>query len=308
MCTTTEVWAMLSACHAGDVARARELMGQRPELATCQYNYTPPLHFAVREGHLELVRLLVEHRAYDPGYKSYPFGDTLLTIANDRGFDEIARELESARARGLAHKWPETGEIDYEQDDEQLRFDRALHDGKRKDSERLLTARPDLARNELSSWAEGVLMMPAKKRDRALLELLLVHGAQVPPLSKWGRFYYFKHDDVAALLLERGMSAQHRTWHEVTLLHDMAQSGDLAKARLLLEHGAALDAVEDEYRSTPLGLAARWGKKAVVELLLARGANPSLGGAAWSTPLAWARKYGHAEIERMLLAALDSRR
>jgi ankyrin repeat protein len=148
-----------------------------------------------------------------------------------------------------------------------------------------------------------VLMMPAKKRDRALLEILLVHGAQVPLLSKWGRFYYFNHDDVAALLLARGMSAQHCTWHEVTLLHDMAQSGDVAKARLLLDHGAALNVIEDEYRSTPLGLAARWGRKAVVELLLARGANPSLGGSAWSTPLAWARNKGHAEIERMLVAA-----
>jgi hypothetical protein len=301
--TTTEVWAMLSACRAGDLERARELMARRPELATCQYNYTPPLHFAVREGQLELVRELVERRAYDPGYRSYPFGDTLLTVARDRGFDEIATVLESAVARGLAHKWPDTGEIDYEQDDEQLRFDSAVHEGRRKDVERLLAHRPGLARNELSSWAEGVLMMPAKKRDRGLLELLLHHGAQVPAQSKWGRFYYFKHDDIAAFLLERGMSAQHRTWHEVTLLHDMAQSGDVTKARLLLDNGAALDAIEDEYRSTPLGLAARWGKKAVVELLLDRGADPSLGAAPWSTPLAWARKKGHADVERLLLAA-----
>jgi hypothetical protein len=68
--TTTEVWAMLSAAFAGDVARAQELMAQRPELATCQYNYTPPLHFAVREGHLALVKALVDRGAYDPGYKS----------------------------------------------------------------------------------------------------------------------------------------------------------------------------------------------------------------------------------------------
>jgi hypothetical protein len=300
--TTTEVWAMLSACYSGDVARAQELMAECPELATCQYNYTPPLHFAVREGHFGLVKALVDRGAYDPGYKSYPFGDTLLTIARDRGFDEIATLLESALERGLARKWVETGEIDYEQDADQLRFDRAVHDGKRRDVERLLAARPDLARNELSSWAEGVLMMPAKKRDRPVLDLLLMHGAQVPEMSKWGRFYYFKHDDIAAQLLERGMSAKHRTWHGVTLLHDMAQSGDLAKARLLIDHGAELDAVEEEYRSTPLGLAARWGRRPLVELLLERGANPNASGAAWSTPLAWARKQGHVEIERMLVA------
>ncbi|RPI59552.1 MAG: ankyrin repeat domain-containing protein, partial [Lysobacterales bacterium] len=241
--------------------------------------------------------------AYDPGYKSYPFGDTLLTMAHDRGFDEIAGVLESALPRGLAHKWPETGEIDYEQDDEQLRFDRAVHDGKRKDVERLLATRPELARNELSSWAEGVLMIPAKKRDRPMLDLLLKHGAQVPKMSKWGRFYYFKHDDVAALLLTHGMSARHRTWHGVTLLHDMAQSGDVAKARLLLDNGAEVDVIEEEYRSTPLGLAARWRQRRLVELLLERGANPNAAGAEWSRPLVWTQKQGHAEIGRMLVAA-----
>lgn len=301
--TTTEVWAMLSAAFAGDVARAQELMAQRPELATCQYNYTPPLHFAVREGHLALVKALVDRGAYDPGYKSYPFGDTLLTIARDRGFDEIAALLESALARGLAHKWVETGEIDYEQDAVQLRFDHAVHDGRRKDVERLLAERADLARNELSSWAEGVLMMPANRRNRALLEVLLLHGARVPLMSKWARFYYFKHDDIATFLMERGMSPHHRTWHGVTLLHDMAQNGDLAKARLLIDHGAELDVVEDEYRSTPLGLAARWGRRPLVELLLSRGANPNASGAPWSRPLAWARKKGHTEIERALVAA-----
>lgn len=45
-------------------------------------------------------------------------------------------------ARGRAHKWVETGEIDYEQDGEQQRFDRAVHDGRGKDVERLLAARP----------------------------------------------------------------------------------------------------------------------------------------------------------------------
>jgi hypothetical protein len=301
--TTSQVWVMLQACHAGDLPQVERLIADRPQLATCQYNYTPPLHFAVREGHLELVKALVERRAYDPGYKSYPFGDTLLTVARERGHDAIAEALESARARGLAHKWVDVGEIDYEQDDEQMRFDRAVHDGKRRDVERMLAARPDLARNELSSWAEGVLMMPANRRNRALLELLLAHGAQVPAMSKWARFYYFKHDDIAAFLLAHGMSARHRSWHDVTLLHDMAHVGDVAKARLLLDHGAEIDAIDEEYRSTPLGLAARSGHRKLVELLLARGANPNASGAPWSAPLAWARKKGHGEIERTIVAA-----
>ena len=139
-------------------------------------------------------------------------------------------------------------------------------------------------------------MMPAKSRNRPLLELLMRFGAQVPALSKWGRFYYFVHDDIAAFLLENGMSPRHMSWHGVTLLHDMAQSGDVAKARLLLDHGADINAVDDEYRTTPLGMAARWGQRKMVALLLERGADPNKAGAAWSTPLAWAQKKGHGAI------------
>jgi len=96
-----------------------------------------------------------------------------------------------------------------------------------------------------------------------MLECLIRFGAQAPPISKWARFYYFVHDNIAAFLLESGMSANHMTWHQVTLLHDMAQSGDLAKAKLLLDRGADINALDEEYRSTPLGLAARWGQKEI---------------------------------------------
>ena len=97
--TTTEVWEMLTACHEGDLDRAKGLASRRPELTTCQYNYTPPLHFAVREGHLALVRNLIAHDAFDSNYKSYPFGDTLLTMAEDREYDEIVACLKNAKGR-----------------------------------------------------------------------------------------------------------------------------------------------------------------------------------------------------------------
>ena len=108
--TTTEVWEMLSACRDGDLDRMLQLIAKRPDLSTCQYNYTPPLHFAVREGHLPLVRVLVERKALDPSYKTYPFGDSLLTMAQDRGHDEIALFLQDALARPeLTRKWATEG-------------------------------------------------------------------------------------------------------------------------------------------------------------------------------------------------------
>ena len=302
--TTTEVWEMLSACRGGDLERVLQLVSHRRELSTCQFNYTPPLHFAIREGHLEVVSALVELKAFDPTYKSYPFGDSFLTMAQDRGHDDIVFYLQKTLSKPeLTQKWRETGRIDYQQDEGQIHFDKMVHEGNIREVERLLGERPELACNELSSWAEGVLMMPARRRDRPMLDLLMRFKAKVPALSKWGRFYYFVHDDIAAFLLANGMRPNHMTWHHVTLLHDMAQSGDIAKARLLLDHGAEINAVDQEYRSTPLGMASRWGQRTMAAFLIERGADANKAGAPWSTPLAWAKKKGHSDLVSDLIAA-----
>jgi ankyrin repeat protein len=133
--------------------------------------------------------------------------------------------------------------------------------------------------------------------------MLLRLGARVPRVSKWAPYYYSRHAATAAFLLEHGMDPNHMKWHRFTLLHHMAAEGELEKARLLLDHGAHIDAIDDEYRSTPLGVAARRGQDAMVELLLARGAKPTAAGAPWSAPLAWAQKKGHHRIAAILGAA-----
>ena len=48
----------------------------------------------------------------------------------------------------------------------------------------------------------------------------------------------------------------------------------------------------------------RWGRPEAARLLLERGARTNFpDDLPWATPLAWARKKGHAEVERMLLEA-----
>jgi ankyrin repeat protein len=136
-----------------------------------------------------------------------------------------------------------------------------------------------------------------------MIELLIRYGARVPQVSKWGPEYYFKHAEIGALLLERGMDPNHRNWHGFTLLHHFAAKGDMVKARLLLDYGAGIDTIDEEYRSTPLGCAARWGQREMAAFLLQRGADPNRGGAVWSTPLAWAQKKGHTELEADLRRA-----
>jgi ankyrin repeat protein len=57
-----------------------------------------------------------------------------------------------------------------------------------------------------------------------------------------------------------------------TALHLAAIEGQLEAARWLLEHGAALDTLDDEYGMTPAACANEKGRQVVLDFLLAQGA------------------------------------
>lgn len=295
--TTTAVWSMLTAAIKGDLVTIERLVASCPELISCQYDYTSPLQFAAREGHFDLVRYFVENGALDPGYRNHPFLEPLTTIARDRGFEKIAQYLdESLENPSLVHARGDTGSIDHGFDEEQIRFQQVVDEGKHSEAAAMLNERPGLALDELAFWGEGIMATAANGADIKMLELLLSFGATVPALSKWGARYYFKHYEIGKFLLENGMNANHMNWREFTLLHDMAHTGNAEKAALLLDHGADIDAIDEEYSSTPLGYAAKWGNREVVSLLLERGADSGKAGAPWAAPLAWAKRKGHTEI------------
>jgi len=296
--TTTDVWNMLSASFDGDLDRVQALADRSPRLLTCQYDYTSPLHLAVREGHVEVVTFLVERGALDPSYRTHPFLDPLLTVAEERGFTQITRILQQPVE---TREWGDTGGIDFQKDDTQERFQQLVNDGKHEEVEAMFQQRPELALDETAFWGEGILAMPAKDGDHRMLEILMDYGARVPDVSKWGARYYFKHYETAAFLLDKGMNPNHMNWREFTLLHDMAHTADSSKASLLIRYGADVNYVDDEYRSTPLGYAARWGHVEMVKVLLDSGADPNKSGAPWSTPLSWARRKHHAQVETLLL-------
>jgi ankyrin repeat protein len=109
---------------------------------------------------------------------------------------------------------------------------------------------------------------------------------------------------ITELLFQHGMDANKLNWLHITPLHHFAEAGDLDNAAVFLDHGADLNARDEEFCSTPLGWAARCGKTQMVEFLLRRGARPSLPDdlphLAWATPLRWALRRGHDEIVRLL--------
>jgi ankyrin repeat protein len=99
------VWDAIMAASAGDVSTLRRLIELDPSLAhTRDSDWSRPslIPFAVREGHFEAVRFLLEAGAQPDS----------VEIARERGYDDIAGLLEEARARA-ARVVPSEGKTDH---------------------------------------------------------------------------------------------------------------------------------------------------------------------------------------------------
>src|SRR5436190_3218838 len=88
-----DVWAMLCAAITGDLETIRNLVAQDPKLIECEYEYFKPLRFAVRENQKAIVDFLLASGA-NAGYES---GSEFVTIARERGFEDLATLLEAKR-------------------------------------------------------------------------------------------------------------------------------------------------------------------------------------------------------------------
>jgi ankyrin repeat protein len=106
------------------------------------------------------------------------------------------------------------------------------------------------------------------------------------------------------LLAEDPGLANARTGGGETPLHFAACNGEIAAAKVLMERGAAIDAMENPTwgatGNTPLHDACHFGQRAMCEFLLDRGADLEKEGGAW-TPLHWAIVGGRLEVVELLI-------
>jgi ankyrin repeat protein len=112
---------------------------------------------------------------------------------------------------------------------------------------------------------------------------------------------FFGQPEAARLLLEHGAAvnvvAANPT--RVMALHSAASARNLEAARLLLDHGAPVNA-RQMGGWVPIHAAAQNGDRAMVEMLLEHGADASLANDAGKTAADVAREKGHAEIAALL--------
>jgi hypothetical protein len=109
-------------------------------------------------------------------------------------------------------------------------------------------------------------------------------------------------------LLRHGIDANVSRYGQTALHFAAAYQGDVGDAdrarfaSMLIDRGARLDVRDDLLKSTPLGWACRWGRKKLVERLIARGAPVDEPDAEpWATPKAWAEKMKHNAVLAVLM-------
>jgi len=269
-----DVWAMICASISGDIETIKTLVTRDLNLINCEYEYFTPIRFAVRENQRQVVDFLLE-RGVNPVYEA---GDSLVTIARDRGHYELAVYLESI-LKDRYHIVPEGKNI--------AAVIRAF-DIRR--VQELIEKQPGLVHaadergNQPIHWA-------VLTRQLDLIDYLLEHGANInamrpdgaKPLDLANGDYHYrswyrdlppnairKHEVVIGYLMARG------AYCDISVA---AKIGYYERVKELLEKDPALvnrlPSYVDYYSGLPLRNASGAGHVEVVKLLLQRGANPN---------------------------------
>jgi len=284
-------WEVITAANSGDVSAMRRLLAEDPARSGNGYFYTPPIHFAVREGHAEIVQMLLDAGADSEGTGLY--GESLIDMARERGHELVAKALQENRDRRGRTAPSETRE------DHPIHL--AADAGDLQRVRELLDADPSLL-NRGDRAGGTPLHRAVTASAREIVKLLLDRGANIHAI------HGFSPDDVQAIDLAiwggagpgrrsrpslwRMIAGRLKCWVRSLYRTHHAQPRDVQTARLLVASGAAYDLTV----ASALGDIQRVKEILDKDPAQIRDARPS-----GHRPLSAAIDFGHEEIARMLL-------
>ena len=309
-----------AACATGDLARVRRMLQEDPARARhLDSGRRSPLTYAARAGHLDIVRLLLRHGA-DPSqpeelapeghalWMACARGDAaMVEVLLDHAANPNAAPDSSDSCLGIAAAWAGDAAPTIKGLLRDHGATTPVWSMTPDDLREILAIRAPVTRTP--DFAEEVIA----RNDLALTDLLLeadpdvafrLHGGS---LRRGDPTVSVTSPAVLKRLLNAGFDPNRPDWLGRTALHHYARRGDVPNARLMLEHGADIDAIDDQYHGTPLAWAACKGHEDMVRFLLSEGADPALPrDLPPATPRVCARAAGHAGIAAILPSGYPS--
>lgn len=173
---------------------------------------------------------------------------------------------------------------------------------------KLLIEQPFCAIDLADKEERTALRAAAWSGHEDILKILIKAGADVNSVDKQGRTSliaasYMGHYDIVEILLENGANVNHLDIDGRSALCVAALCGTSGYSKViscLLEHGANTDQLDNDGMS-PLLVSSFEGNNEVCELLLENGADPDLADFMGRTPLWAACTAGHAVVVKLLL-------
>ena len=305
-----DAWALFKACAAGDMPKVKALLAKDRRLVNAQiYYYQFPIHMAVRAGHAEIVKLLLDQGA-EPG-NSWD----LLLAARERGH----RQVEEVLQRAMSKRY------NYSPDFDELKEAIIARDSRKIGA--VLRRQPNLAQasdaggNNALHWSVitrqlelierfAALGTPidAERADGFTPVLLAVNGGCNSYRAARDR----SHPSIRSMFVIVGYLLARGAKYTISVA---AAVGDQERIEQLLRKDSSLAKRLNSVAVSPLSYASQGGYLHIVRLLLEHGADPNTpeGDAPDGLALYLACAGNHLEVARLLLehganpnAGLDS--
>ena len=251
-------WELICAAIRNDVETIRNHLREEPDCARLEFWYTPPIHFAVREGSLEATRAL---------WEAYPYDEVtrLIRMADDRGHADVADYLRTSIGAETS-----TGDS---------RLHEAVKEGNYAEIERLLTEVQGIGADR-DSKGRTALHLAVIANNQDAVRALLADGIDIDATDHFGfRAVHYvcwtnqywtlveERDGLVQMFLDAG------TDDSPTLA---AVRGDLDAVRAFVAANPTAVNDGETLQKRPLSAAVERGHHKIVRYLLDHDVDPSL--------------------------------
>lgn len=284
----------------------------------------PPLHLAVKGGHVAVVRKLIEsgadvepecpklkplHWAALNGHQNVAQqlieAGAKVDISDGTGYTALHHAAENGYGRVVQLLLDSGAARDVLEPNNKTPLYLSAYEGHSRVVQLLLREEADVEANDSLGWTP--LHAASANGHQDVVQQLIEAGANTDPTNRSKETPLHlaianRHGRVVELLLDAGAEVDAEKYDGWTPLHLGAVNGPLNSVELLLEFGANVKA-RNNRGSTALVLASQEGNREIVELLLNSGSDAQHAINNKSTSLHRAAQRGHLEVVKLLLEA-----